>query len=141
MGAGLHSIPGPPEFPLYVEDIGEGVPRKVVTTQDNLSLPVWSQDCRWLFASDTTPIQYRFAATGGPAERFSEHPSNYALVVGDRVVFNALQADGVVLWSKPVDGGPEAPLKNMPRLSYAGPRGLQPPLESTRRTHSPNRSP
>jgi Tol biopolymer transport system component/DNA-binding winged helix-turn-helix (wHTH) protein len=103
---------------VYVEDIGERVPRKVITTQDNLSLPVWSQDCRWLFANDTTPMQYRFAATGGPAERFTEHPSNYALVVGDRVIFNAMQADGVVLWSKPVDGGPEAPLKNMPQLSY-----------------------
>jgi Tol biopolymer transport system component len=104
---------------VYVEDVGEKVPRKVITTQDNLSMPVWSPDCRWLFGTDTTPMLYLFASGGGPAERFSEHPSNYAVVVGDRVIFNSMQADGVELWSKPVSGGLEAPLQDMPRLNYA----------------------
>ena len=103
---------------VYVEDIGERVPRKVVTSHDNLSSPAWSQDCRWLFASGDNTMLYRFPAAGGRAERVSEHPSNYALVVADRVIFNVLRSDGVDLWSKPVSGGPEAPLEKMPKLSY-----------------------
>lgn len=42
----------------------------------------------------------------------------YSVVVRDRVVFNVTQANGVVLWSKPVEGGREQPLEGMPRLRY-----------------------
>lgn len=103
---------------IYIEDINERLPRKVQTSHSNLSLPVWSKDCRWLFASDGNNGLYRFASAGGPAERFTNHPSYYALVVGSRLVFNVAEASGVVLWTKPVKGGPEEPLANMPRLSY-----------------------
>jgi len=50
---------------VYVEDISERVPRKVVTSEDNLSLPVWSQDCHWLFAIRNNNALYRFPAAGG----------------------------------------------------------------------------
>lgn len=103
---------------IYIEDIDERLPRKVETSQSNLSLPVWSKDCRWLFASDASNALYRFPSSGGPAERVTGHPSYYAVVVGSRLVFNAMAEDGVVLWSKPVNGGREEPLANMPRLSY-----------------------
>lgn len=103
---------------IYIEDIDERLPRKVATSHSNLSLPVWSEDCRWLFASDGNNVLYRFASAGGPAERFTEHRSYYAVVVGSRLVFNVMQPDGVELWTKPVDGGREEPLANMPRLSY-----------------------
>jgi hypothetical protein len=40
-------------------------------------------------------------------------------MVGDRVVFNVGQPNGVELWIKAASGGAEAPLAGMPRLSYA----------------------
>ncbi len=103
---------------IYIEDIRERVPRKVVTSEKNLSLPTWSQDCRWLFAIRDTEALYRLPSSGGPAQRFSEQPSNLAVVAGDRVVFTVMRADGVLLWSKPVSGGVESALQNMPRLGY-----------------------
>jgi Tol biopolymer transport system component/DNA-binding winged helix-turn-helix (wHTH) protein len=103
---------------IYVEGIGERVPRMVVTSQDNLSLPVWSQDCHWLFAIRRGNELYRFPAAGGPAERFSQERSNRAVVIGDRLVFTAMRAYGVLLRIKPVAGGLEEPLENMPKLGY-----------------------
>jgi len=103
---------------VYVEDISERVPRKVVTSEDNLSLPVWSQDCHWLFAIRNNNALYRFPAAGGRAERFVHDPVNHAVVVGDRVVFAAMRADGVLLWTRAVTGGLETRLENMPRLGY-----------------------
>jgi Tol biopolymer transport system component/DNA-binding winged helix-turn-helix (wHTH) protein len=103
---------------IYVEDINERVPRKLVTSRNNLSLPAWSQDCRWLFASDGRNVLYRVPSSGGPVESFTDHPSSYHVVVADRVIFNVLEASGVVLWSKPVGGGPQAPLERMPQVGY-----------------------
>jgi hypothetical protein len=39
-------------------------------------------------------------------------------VVADRLIFNVLEASGVVLWSKPAGGGPQAPLEGMPQVGY-----------------------
>lgn len=103
---------------IYVEDIRERVPRKVVTTRDNLSVPTWSQDCRWLFASGDNMWLYRLPSSGGPAERFSAQKSNNAVVAGTRVIFNVLRPAGIELWSKPVDGGAESELEGMPKLTY-----------------------
>ena len=104
---------------IYIEDINERVPRKLVTSRGNLSLPAWSEDCRWLFAIDGDVAElYRIPSSGGPAERFTDHPSSYCAVVADRLVFNAMDSNGVVLWSKPVGGGPQAPLEGIPRLKY-----------------------
>ena len=103
---------------IYIEDINERVPRKLVTSRDNLSRPAWSQDCRWLFASDAQDLLYRVPSSGGQAERFTDHPSSYDVVVADRLIFNVLEANGVVLWSKPSDGGLPAPLEGMPRVGY-----------------------
>jgi Tol biopolymer transport system component/DNA-binding winged helix-turn-helix (wHTH) protein len=103
---------------IYVEDIEERVPRKVLTSQPNLSLPEWSENCRWLFATDGAGRLYRFPASGGPAELFADGPSSYCDVIGDRVVFNVGQPNGVFLWIKAAGGGPGAPIPGMPRLSY-----------------------
>jgi Tol biopolymer transport system component/DNA-binding winged helix-turn-helix (wHTH) protein len=103
---------------LYIENINERVPHQLVTSRGNLSMPAWSQDCRWLFAVDGNNVLYRIASSGGPAERFSDHPSSYCIVSADRLIFNVLEPDGVVLWSKPVGGGPPAPLEGMPRVQY-----------------------
>ena len=104
---------------IYIEDITERMPRRVLTSQANLSHPVWSQDCRWLFATDGVGTLYRFPASGGEARPFTHHQANNAAALGDRVVFSVLEPMGVVLWSKPDADGPEAPLEGMPRIGYA----------------------
>jgi Tol biopolymer transport system component len=104
---------------IYVIDTLERVPRRVRSSQPNLSLPVWSADCRLLLASDGRDALYLLPAEGGEARRFTAQRSYQAAVAGDRVIFNVAEADGVALWSKPLAGGVEAPLPGMPRLAYA----------------------
>jgi len=104
---------------IYIVDTLERVPRRVETPQSNLSLPVWSDDCRWLLASDGRATLYRVPAQGGEAQRFTGLRSYQAAVVGERVVFNVAEPGGVVLWIKPLAGGAEKPVPGMPRLAYA----------------------
>lgn len=103
---------------IYIADVSERVPRKVATSQPNLSAPSWSPDCRWLFAHDGKNVLYRFPAAGGRAERVTQHPSPYSLVVADRVIFSAMEPDGVVLWMKPLTGGPEQRIEQLPKIRY-----------------------
>jgi Tol biopolymer transport system component/DNA-binding winged helix-turn-helix (wHTH) protein len=104
---------------VYVVDVLERVPRRVVTPQTNLALPVWSADCRWILASDGRESLYRVPSDGGEAQRFTSRRSYLAAVIGDRVVFNVTEADGVTLWMKPLEGGEEMRIPGMPRLAYA----------------------
>jgi Tol biopolymer transport system component/DNA-binding winged helix-turn-helix (wHTH) protein len=103
---------------IYVEDIEERLPRQVQTNVQNLALPTWSQDCRWLFVSDGHDNLYRVPAEGGNASRVTEHPSYYTSVNANRLFFNAKQPRDVELWVKSVSDGREAPLRSMPRLAY-----------------------
>jgi len=104
---------------IYVEDIVERKPRKVMTSQANLRLPVWSQDCRWLFASDGKSRLYRLPSSGGTAQLFTQQSAYQAAAFADRVIFSVLERSGVVLWSKRDIDAPEAPLEGMPRIGYA----------------------
>ena len=103
---------------IYIEDITERLPRKVTTSQTNLSQPVWSQDCRWLLASDGKGSLYRFPSSGGAAQLFTNRPANNAAALADRVIFSVLEPTGLVLWSKRTLDAPETPLEGMPRLGY-----------------------
>jgi Tol biopolymer transport system component/DNA-binding winged helix-turn-helix (wHTH) protein len=104
---------------VYIIDVLERVPRRVPTPQTNLSLPVWSADCRWLLASDGRESLYRVPSDGGEAQRFTSLNSYQAAVIGDRVVFNVTEADGVTLWTKPLEGGEETRIPGLQRLAYA----------------------
>jgi Tol biopolymer transport system component/DNA-binding winged helix-turn-helix (wHTH) protein len=104
---------------IYIVDTLERVPRRVASSRDNLALPVWSSDCRFLIASDGREGLYRVPAEGGQAEKFSAQRSYQAAVAGERVVFNAAGPDGVTLWSKPITGGKELPLPGLPALGYS----------------------
>jgi Tol biopolymer transport system component/DNA-binding winged helix-turn-helix (wHTH) protein len=104
---------------VYVVDMLERVPRRVATPQTNLALPVWSADCRWLLASDGRSSLYRVPSAGGEAQRFTSLGSYQAAVIGDRVVFNVTEADGVTLWMKPLEGGEETRIPGLQRLAYA----------------------
>jgi Tol biopolymer transport system component/DNA-binding winged helix-turn-helix (wHTH) protein len=114
---------------IYIVDVLEGHPRRLETSSLNLAVPVWSDDCKWIFASDGRARLYRIAASGGGAELFTDKRAYRAAVSGQRVIFNVTDASGVQLWTKPADGGAESPLQDMPHLSYsdgwaAAPRGI-----------------
>jgi Tol biopolymer transport system component/DNA-binding winged helix-turn-helix (wHTH) protein len=114
---------------IYVLDVFEGRPRKLETTQANLSLPTWSPDCRWIVASNGRTALYRVPAEGGRAESFTEKRAWRAVAVDSGVIFNVVEDTDVKLWSKPVQGGVEAPLEGMASLRYsdswaATPRGV-----------------
>jgi len=104
---------------IYTEDITERLPRKVVTSQTNLTRPVWSQDCRWLFASDGRPRLYRFPSSGGPAQLVTSRPAYNAVALADRLIFSVMDEKGIVLWSRRSASDPEQPVEGMPRLGYA----------------------
>ena len=104
---------------VYVLDVLEGRTRQLATSIDNLSLPVWSQDCRWIIASDGRAALYRVPATGGAAQRFTEKRAYRAFVSGAKVIFNVAGNGGVELWSKPIEGGVESRLEGMVPLSYS----------------------
>jgi Tol biopolymer transport system component/DNA-binding winged helix-turn-helix (wHTH) protein len=104
---------------VYIDDINERLPRAVDAARPNLSLPVWSEDCRWLIASDGRTALYRVPIAGGPAQRFTDLPAARSTVSGDSVVFAVMHPSGVTLWSKPVNGGPEREVENLPLLTYA----------------------
>jgi Tol biopolymer transport system component/DNA-binding winged helix-turn-helix (wHTH) protein len=101
---------------IYVLDILEGRPRRLETTVANLALPVWSQDCRWIIASNGRTALYRVPVAGGATEQFTAKRSYRAVVSGLNVIFNVTGEHGVELWSKPVEDGVEIPLEGMPPL-------------------------
>jgi WD40-like Beta Propeller Repeat len=104
---------------IYVLDLFERQPQRLESSQSNLSLPVWSSDCRWVIASNGRQSMYRVPITGGLAEQFTEKRTYRAAVTGSRVIFNVAGESGVVLWSKPIEGGVESPLEGMVPLRYS----------------------
>jgi len=104
---------------IYIMDIPDGPSHPLATSQSNLSLPVWSQDCQWIFASDGRTTLYRVPASGGIAERLSRKLAYRAEVSGDRIIFNVASPAGIDLWERSVPGGEERPLEGMPRLRYS----------------------
>jgi Tol biopolymer transport system component/DNA-binding winged helix-turn-helix (wHTH) protein len=110
---------GPGVSAIYILDVLERHPHRLETSTDNLALPVWSQDCRWIIASDGRSVLYRVPASGGPAERFTQKRAYRAFVSGTRVIFNVAGQSGVELWSRSVEGGVESPLEGMAALRYS----------------------
>ena len=104
---------------IYLMDVPDGPSHPLATSQSNLSLPVWSQDCQWIFASDGRTTLYRVPAAGGAAEQFSRKRAYRAQVSGNKVVFNVASPAGIDLWERSVPEGEERPLEGMPRLRYS----------------------
>lgn len=114
---------------IYEEDINERFPRQVSSNVQNLALPTWSGDCKWLFASDGHDTVYRLPARGGDAVRATDKASWYGVVSRGRLFFNVKQGSRIAIWSKPVAGGQEEPVRGMPMLDAAEswaatPRGI-----------------
>ena len=101
---------------IYIEDVGERLPRLVKTNVSNLAIPAWSDDCRWLFASDGHHSLYRVPSEGGAATQISDKGSWFSAVRDGRIYFNVKESQGVSLWSEAVGGGGPEPLSDMPKL-------------------------
>jgi len=101
---------------VYLEDVNERLPRQLKTNVSNLAVPTWSEDCKWLLASDGHHDLYRVPAEGGPASRISDLGSWFSAVKAGKIFFNVMTPKGVAFWWKPESGGDAEPLKAMPKL-------------------------
>lgn len=101
---------------IYVLDLRQGQPHRLRTQVPGLALPVWSQDCRWILASDGRTALYRVSVADGNAELFTHKHAYRAVVAGSRVLFNVVGDSSVELWASPIGGGPETTLPDMPPL-------------------------
>ena len=104
---------------IYIMDVPDGPSHALETSQTNLSLPVWSPDCQWIYASDGRATLYRVPASGGPAQQFTAERAYRAEVNGDKVIFNVARPAGIELWFRSSPAGEEHPLEGMPQLRYA----------------------
>jgi Tol biopolymer transport system component/DNA-binding winged helix-turn-helix (wHTH) protein len=104
---------------IYLMDVPNGPSHPLATSQSNLSLPVWSADCQWIYASDGRATLYRVPTSGGAAEQFTHKRAYRAAVSGDKVIFNVARPAGIELWVRSAPGGEEQPLEGMPQLRYA----------------------
>jgi Tol biopolymer transport system component len=103
---------------IYVLEVDQRRPSRIESAQVPLSLPVWSPDCQWLLASDGRTRLYRVSLPDGKAEPFTAQIAYYAQFAGNDVIFNVKSPDGVNLWRKPGEGGQEAVLPGLPKISY-----------------------
>ena len=112
---------GHPE--VYVVDITERMPRKVVTNLPNMSIPSWSQDGKWLYFQSTaahTDVEriFRCPATGGDAVALSAKPGSFAWESydGETLYFVNLGEKLSVHMVSPQPAGTESLLRGMPAL-------------------------
>jgi Tol biopolymer transport system component/DNA-binding winged helix-turn-helix (wHTH) protein len=103
---------------IYVVDIEERMPKRIESSVDNLALPAWTSDCKWLIASNGNNKAYVIPANGGQARILTKRSSYYALMRGERVVFNVKGVNDVTLWEKRLDEEAEQRVHAIPELTY-----------------------
>jgi Tol biopolymer transport system component/DNA-binding winged helix-turn-helix (wHTH) protein len=108
---------------VYIVDISERLPRKLITNLPDLSEPSWSHDGKWLYFQARTALSplgriYRCPAIGGDAAALSEEFGSFPSESFDgETVYFANKLDGprlLVASLNPV--GPELVLKGVPAL-------------------------
>jgi len=121
---------------VYIVDISERMPRRVVTNLPNMSIPSWSHDGKWLYFQSTaahTDVEriFRCPATGGDAVGLSAKPGSYAWESydGETLYFANLGEKLSVHMVSPQPGGTESLLEGMPALHDSSlwtvvPRGI-----------------
>jgi Tol biopolymer transport system component/DNA-binding winged helix-turn-helix (wHTH) protein len=112
---------GHPE--VYVVDITERMPRKVVTNLPNMSIPSWSHDGKWLYFQSTAAHAdvekiFRCPATGGDAVALSAKSGSFAWESydGETLYFANLGEKLSVHMVPPQPAGTESLLRGMPAL-------------------------
>ena len=121
---------------VYIVDISERLPRRVVTNLPNMSKPSWSHDGRWLyFQSSATPTEgsriFRCPVSGGNAVALSAKSgySPWESYDGETLYFTNSDNGSIVQMLPLQVPGKESPLQGMPVVFDASewtvvPRGI-----------------
>jgi Tol biopolymer transport system component/DNA-binding winged helix-turn-helix (wHTH) protein len=110
---------------IYVADLLDLVPRKLVTNIPTVSNPTWSHDGKWIyFASSESVGQklYRCPATGGDAMPLTAQPGYGPLESPDgrMIYFAAMRPSKPILKAVALDRpGTESSVEGLPRLLSA----------------------
>jgi Tol biopolymer transport system component len=113
---------------LYIVDISERVPHKLVTNLAEVSVPSWSHDGRWIYFIGSGQAAggriYRVSAGGGNATPLSALPGYRPLESfdGERVYYStaAVASDDVTIVSASLrPTGTELPVEGVPPIYFA----------------------
>jgi serine/threonine protein kinase len=111
---------------LYIVDIAERVPRKLITGTGEASQPSWSRDGKWIYfvggASASGDKIYRIPPEGGHATVLSSDRGSYPLESFDAqtVYYAAVGGSGMTLQTASLNPtGTESRVEGMPPLSFS----------------------
>jgi Tol biopolymer transport system component/DNA-binding winged helix-turn-helix (wHTH) protein len=112
---------------LYVADVAERVPRKLVTNISNVVRPHWSRDGKWIYFSSEEPGRmgvYRCPASGGDAIALSKDIDGISpqeSFEGKTVYFAKHEEESTLKKvALPGQPGAESEVEGLPRLSSSG---------------------
>jgi Tol biopolymer transport system component/DNA-binding winged helix-turn-helix (wHTH) protein len=117
----------PDGWELYVADVAERVPRKLVTSVSGVVQPHWSRDGKWIYFSSEEPGTmgvYRCPASGGDAIVLSKDVDGISPRESfeGKTVYFARHAEKSTLKKVALPGQPgtESEVEGLPRLSSSG---------------------
>jgi len=112
---------------IYVADVSERIPRKLVTNISGIIRPHWSRDGKWIYFSSHDPGMmgvYRCPASGGDAIALSKDidgVSPQESFDGKSVYFASLQGNSTLKkMVLPGQTGTESEVEGLPRLLNSG---------------------
>ena len=109
---------GHPE--IYLLDISERIPRRLDCNLQDMSLPSWSNDAKWIYFVGKDPVVYRCPSTGGIAEPLtSKSQPLFPLEFFDaqKILFSTFLPDSTVYQVSLKHPGEESPVPGMPVLA------------------------
>lgn len=117
----------PDGWEIYVADVSERIPRKLVTNISDLSRPHWSRDGTWIYFRSDEPGRmgvYRCPASGGDAVALSKDIDGFSPreSFDGKTVYFASHDEKSTLKKVALPGQPgtESEVEGLPRLSNSG---------------------
>lgn len=109
---------GHPE--VYLLDISERVPRKLNCNLQDMSLPSWSHDGKWIYFTGKAQTVYRCPSTGGDAELLASKSQSVLPLEspdGQKIFFSSFLPDSMVYEVSLNHPGEESAIPGMPVLA------------------------